>query len=123
MSAPGKSSLPAILLELLPAVLFCALFVAVGIMHVTSRVLVVDVGYQLSKREQESRDLSRERDRLKLELATLKSPAKLEQLVRERLKMQPPSPGTVFTAPLLVPPTRPATTAVRPAVSIAERGG
>ncbi|MHB8872666.1 MAG: cell division protein FtsL [Myxococcaceae bacterium] len=112
-------SLAAILFELFPSVLLCALFVAVGIMHVTSRVLVVDVGYKLSKLDQESRGLTREHDRLKLELATLKSPGKLEQLAREKLKMVPPPAGTVFT----VPPPGPLPTAVRPASGKPERGG
>jgi cell division protein FtsL len=93
------ASLVAILFELLPAALLVGLFVSVGIMHVMSRVLVVDVGYKLSKLEQESRELTREHDRLKLELATLKSPARLEQLAREKLKMAPAPAGSVVTVP------------------------
>jgi cell division protein FtsL len=90
-------SLGVIFLELLPAALLCALFAAVGIVHVTSRVIVVDIGYKLSRLEQEGRALDRERDQLKLELATLKSPARLEKIARERLGMVPPPAGTVIT--------------------------
>ena len=68
-----------------------ALFAGVGIIHVTSRVLVVDMGYRLSKAEAEERALIRENDRLKLELATLKNPARLEKLAREQLGMAMPS--------------------------------
>ena len=57
--------------HLLPAVLLGVLFAAVGIVHVSSRVLVVRTGYQLSELEAEHRALTRENDRLKLELATL----------------------------------------------------
>ena len=71
------ASLVAILFELFPAALLCALFVAVGVVHVTSRVLVVNVGYRLSK---------------------------LEQAARERLKMLPPPAGAVLTAPAAAPP-------------------
>jgi cell division protein FtsL len=84
-----------VLLHLLPAVLLFALFAAVGILHVTSRVLVVDMGYRLSKAESESRALTRENDRLKLELATLKAPARLERLAREHLGMMMPAGSAV----------------------------
>ncbi|WP_224245328.1 cell division protein FtsL [Hyalangium gracile] len=86
-----------VLLHLLPAVLLAALFAAVGILHVTSRVLVVDMGYRLSKAEAESRGLTRENDRLKLELATLRAPARLERLAREQLGMMMP-PGSAVVA-------------------------
>ncbi len=90
-------SFAVIFLELLPAAILCALFASVGIVHVASRVTVVDVGYKLSKLEQEGRALDRERDGLKLELATLKSPARLEKIARDRLGMAPPLAGTVIT--------------------------
>jgi cell division protein FtsL len=83
--------------QLLPAALLCALFAGVGIVHVSSRVLVVRTGYTLSTLEQESRELQRENDRLKLELATLKSPSRLEQVARAELRMGPPGAGAVFT--------------------------
>src|SRR5690242_17860697 len=81
--------------HLLPWLLLCALFAGVGVMHVTARILVVRVGYQLSTAEAQYQRLSREHDRLKLELATLKSPAKLERVARERLGMGPPPGGRV----------------------------
>ena len=110
------ASLGRIFLELLPAALLCALFAAVGIVHVTSRVIVVDIGYRLSQLEQDSRSLDRERDRLKLELATLKSPARLERIARDRLGMGPPAAGTVITVGLEKrPPWRAARGAPTPA--------
>jgi cell division protein FtsL len=84
-----------VLLHLLPVVTLAALFAAVGILHVTSRVFVVDVGYRLSNAEAESRNLTRENDRLKLELATLKAPARLEKLAREQLGMVMPAGSAV----------------------------
>ena len=116
------ASLAAILFELLPAALLVGLFVSVGIMHVMSRVLVVDVGYKLSKLEQESRELTREHDRLKLELATLKSPARLEKLARELLKMAPAPAGSVVTVPPTATSTPPSS-AGRPAAPARARGG
>ena len=89
-------SLGVIFFELLPAALLVAMFATVGIVHVTSRVLVVKVGYQLSTLDQASVELMREHDRLKLELATLKAPARLEAIARQKLQMGPPAPSAIF---------------------------
>ena len=89
-------SLGVIFFELLPAALLVVLFATVGIVHVTSRVLVVKVGYQLSTLDQASSDLMREHDRLKLELATLRSPARLESIARQKLQMGPPAPSAIL---------------------------
>ncbi len=96
-------SVASVLLHLLPAVFLFALFAGVGILHVTSRVLVVDMGYRLSKAEAEERALTRENDRLKLELATLKNPARLEKLAREKLGMAMPSGPLVIALPPELP--------------------
>lgn len=93
----SKASLLSVLWQLLPAFLVCSLFAAVGILHVSSRVLVVRSGYKLSDVQNENRQLVREHDRLRLELATLKNPMRLEQLARNDLKMTPPPPGTVIS--------------------------
>lgn len=94
----GKSrsvSVGRVLLHLLPAAILALLFVAVGVMHVTSRVLVVDAGYSLSRLESENRELMHQNDKLKLELATLKAPSRLEKLASEQLSMAPPSAAMV----------------------------
>jgi cell division protein FtsL len=98
-AGPSGASVGGVLLHLLPAVLLFALFAGVGILHVTSRVLVVDMGYRLSRAETEERSLTRENDRLKLELATLKNPARLEKLAREKLGMSMPSGSLVMSLP------------------------
>lgn len=90
-------SLLAVLSQLSPWVLTFGLFAAVGIMHVGARVLVVDAGYRLSKLEAENRELMRKSDSLKVELATLQSPSRLERLARKDLQMSPPLPGAVIT--------------------------
>ena len=87
-----------IFLELLPTAMAIALLAAVGVVHVTSRVLVVKVGYELSKLDQESSVLQRENDRLKLELATLKAPARLEAIARSQLGLAPPSAAQLVRA-------------------------
>lgn len=86
----GGLSLSVILLEIFPAAVAVFLLATVGIVHVTSRVMVVRMGYELSRLDQRSSELQRENDALKVELATLTSPAKLAPLARERLGMQVP---------------------------------
>jgi cell division protein FtsL len=92
----GGLPLSVILLELLPAGLLVALFAVVGVVHVTSRVLVVKAGYELSRLDTERQDLAREKAKLELELATLRSPSRLETVAREKLNLGPPAGGTVF---------------------------
>jgi cell division protein FtsL len=92
-----KNSMAQVLLRLFPAALMVAAFAAIGVMHVMSRVEVVDSGYRLSQLEQRSQALSLENDRLKLELATLKSPARLERVARDQLGMGAPPSSAVLT--------------------------
>jgi cell division protein FtsL len=92
----GALSFSVIFLELLPAALAIGLLAAVGVVHVTSRVLVVKVGYELSRLDAESTSLTRDNDRLKLELATLKSPSRLEGLARKELGMGPPAASSIL---------------------------
>jgi cell division protein FtsL len=86
-----------IFFELVPAALLMALFAAVGIVHVTGRVLVVKVGYQLSKLDADREVLTREHDRLQLELATEKAPARLEAYAKS-MGMAAPAPSTILHA-------------------------
>lgn len=87
----GGVSLSVILLEILPAALAVLLLAIVGVVHVTSRVMVVKLGYELSRLDQKSTELQRENDALAVELATLTSPAKLSPLAKEKLQMQVPT--------------------------------
>jgi cell division protein FtsL len=116
-------SVSSVLMHLLPAVLLFALFAGVGILHVTSRVLVVDMGYRLSKAETEERALTRENDRLKLELATLKNPARLEKLAKEKLGMSMPSGPLVIALPQGKERNARVEARDSRAVRVAERGG
>lgn len=90
-----RVSLGAVLGQMLPVVLCFGLLGAVGILHVASRSQVVDAAYRLSALEAESRTLALANDRLKLELATLKRPARLEAIARGQLGMAPPDASVV----------------------------
>lgn len=87
----GGVSLSVIFLEIFPAAFAVLLLAIVGVMHVTSRVMVVKLGYELSKLDQKSTELQRENDALAVELATLTSPSKLAPLAKEQLQMQVPT--------------------------------
>ncbi len=104
-AARRRPGLRAILVQLLPAALLSLLFSSVGVIHVTSRVLVVHAGYRLSALENEGRLLTRENDRLKIELATLRSAARLERIAREKLGLMPPAAGSVIATS--APPAQP----------------
>jgi cell division protein FtsL len=86
----GGLSLSVILLEIFPAALAVLLLAAVGVLHVTSRVLVVKLGYEVSRLDARSVELQRENDALKVELATLSAPAKLAPVAKEQLGMEVP---------------------------------
>jgi len=92
----GGLSLSVILLEILPAALAVLLLAGVGVVHVTSRVMVVKMGYELSRLDSAAAALTRENDQLRLELATLKNPARLEGIARKQLGLVPPTAGTVL---------------------------
>lgn len=87
----GGLSLSVIIWEILPAALAVLLLATVGVVHVTSRVMVVKLGYALSKLDQQGVELQRENDALKVELATLTSASKLAPLAKAQLQMQVPS--------------------------------
>ncbi|MFY2560836.1 cell division protein FtsL [Corallococcus terminator] len=128
-SQRGSVSLTGVLLHLLPAVLLFSLFAGVGMLHVTSRVMVVDMGYRLSRAEAESRSLTRENDRLKLELATLKAPGRLERVAREQLGMTMPAGSAVVSLSAEKPSrgsasaSAPSPSQDKPGVRVAGRGG
>ncbi len=79
----------------LRAALLALLLAAVGVFHVWSRTQVIASGYDLARLESEHLLLVAERDRLRLEVATLRAPRRLEHFARTRLGMAPPAPGAV----------------------------
>lgn len=88
---PLASPLP----RLLGAALLAAALAAVGLFHVWTHTRVVASGYELARLEVEHRRLSAERERLQLEVTTLRAPGRLEKYARTRLGMAPPAHGAV----------------------------
>lgn len=72
---------------------------AVVLVHVWLRLQVVHMGYVLSTASKLQNRLEQENRELKVELATLTSPDRLEAMARKRLGLAPPEKGQVILLP------------------------
>jgi cell division protein FtsL len=68
-------------------------------LHVWLRLQVVHLGYVLSTTSKLQSRLEQENRELKIELATLTSPERLESLARRRLGLRQPEKGQVIVLP------------------------
>lgn len=87
--------LAAVLAELLPATFAAALVVVAGLVHVTSKVQVVRLGYELAALDKERSELERQKRELSVELATLRAPARLQERARTDLALTLPEVDAV----------------------------
>jgi cell division protein FtsL len=70
--------------------ILCCLF------FVWSRIQVIQLGYEISAAVKEGRSLTEANKRLRLEIATLKSYARIEKIAVEELGMAKPRPDQVI---------------------------
>ncbi len=82
-------------LLVLRAALCAAALAGVGIFHVWSHTRVTNEGYRLDELRRSREALRAERNRLEIEVATLRAPGRLASLAEKRLGMAPPAPGAV----------------------------
>jgi cell division protein FtsL len=68
-------------------------------LHVWLRLQVVHLGYVLSTTSKLQGRLEQENRELKIELATMTSPERLESLARRRLSLRQPEKGQVIVLP------------------------
>ena len=80
-------------------VLLAVGLVGVALLHVWLRLQVVHMGYVLATTSKLQNQLQQENLELKLELATLTSPDRLEALSRSRLGLRSPEKGQVIILP------------------------
>jgi len=80
-------------------VLLAVCLIGAVLIHVWLRLQVVHVGYVLSTTSKLQNRLEQENRELKLELATMISPDRLEALARKRLRLAPPEKGQVIVLP------------------------
>jgi cell division protein FtsL len=79
------------------ALVFCLFLLA--LVHVWLRLQVVHMGYVLSTTTKLQGQLEQENRELKVELASLTSPDRLEAMARRRLGLMPPEKGQVIVLP------------------------
>lgn len=72
------------------------LLTIVSIFHVWSRVKVVDLNLQIAETKKVFKELQQENNRLKLEAAALKTPARIETLAKGELGMALPTDQQVI---------------------------
>jgi cell division protein FtsL len=76
---------------------FLMLFVIMGsLFYVWSRIQVIQLGYEMSNALKEERVLTEANKKLRLEIATLKSYARIEKFAAEELRMAKPRPEQVI---------------------------
>ncbi len=73
-----------------------ALLTLLSLFHVWSRVKVVDLNLQVSEASRLLRDLQQEQKMLRLEVATLKNPARIETVAKGELGMALPTEQQVI---------------------------
>lgn len=71
---------------------------AVSVFHVWSRVKVMDLNLQVGELRRELKEQEQEQGRLKLEVASLKMPARIETLAKGELGMSLPTEQQVVQA-------------------------
>jgi cell division protein FtsL len=69
------------------------------LIHVWLRLQMVHLGYVLSTATKLQNRLEQENRELKIELATMTSPDRLEALARRRLGLVPPEKGQIIVLP------------------------
>jgi cell division protein FtsL len=82
-------------LSLWPLALVCAVATIWGLVHVSVRLQLISVGYEISRQTQLQHDLTELTQRLSLELRTRMDLGTVEKLARERLGMVPIDPQRV----------------------------
>jgi len=71
-------------------------FIGGSLFYVWSRIQVIQLGYEISNALKEERALTEANKKLRLEIATLKSYARIEKLAVEELRMGKPRPEQVI---------------------------
>ncbi len=94
--SPSAPSAPAPARGVATFALVAGMFVVAGVLHTSVRVAFVDEAYALSRVEAEHRALAAENAQLKVEWATLRSPARIEPLAH-KLGLVRPSPHQIVS--------------------------
>jgi cell division protein FtsL len=81
---------------LLFSILLTLFFIGGSLFYVWSRIQVIQLGYEISNALKSERALTEANKKLRLEIATLKSYARIEKIAAEELRMIKPKPDQVI---------------------------
>lgn len=81
---------------LFSTIIVITIIVMVVLFYLWSRLLTVNIGYEISRAEKEGKELIRENEMLKLDIATLKAPARIEGIAKNELGLIYPSQRQVI---------------------------
>ena len=81
---------------LLFSILLTLFFIGGSLFYVWSRIQVIQLGYEISNALKSERALTEANKKLRLEIATLKSYARIEKIAVEELRMVKPKPDQVI---------------------------
>ena len=65
-------------------------FIACSLFYVWSHNQIISLGYETSEAAREEQTLQQENNRLRLELASLKAPGRIERMAQQELGLAPP---------------------------------
>lgn len=68
---------------------------ALAIFFIWTRVETIKYSYEITRAERTYRELQCENEKLRVELATLRSPARIEHIARSILGLRPPAKGQI----------------------------
>jgi cell division protein FtsL len=68
---------------------------ATTLMHVRLKLEILELGYLLGREARAERELEQAAERLRVELALLKSPARIDRIARGELGLVPPEPDQI----------------------------
>ncbi len=71
-------------------IIIAAVLMAVALTYVWSHIHMTELEYQIARELSSREQITEEQTKLKVELATLKSPQRIETIARERLQMTYP---------------------------------
>jgi cell division protein FtsL len=77
-------------------ILIASVMMAVALLYVWSHIHMTELEYQIARELSSGEQIKEERTKLKVELATLKSPRRIETIAREKLQMTYPERAQVI---------------------------
>lgn len=83
--------------RLIPLMLFVALIFGISLFFVWSRIQVFQFEYAISSLESELREGGQENRKLRLEVASLRNPSRIERLARNELGLRLPDPAQIIS--------------------------